>query len=222
MLQPRLGGAQERRLSPPVDPRRRARGACAGRCSSTAAWPRPSRSSSGCSRRGSPRFPDPETLKDAKTRLQEYLQARSLTLPRYTVLGIEGDRHAQTFRVSCEVAGLGRACRVAARAAAAPSRRPPSACWRRSPARQPEPRRELASAAVSFAAASPRSSAGPTSANRRCSTRSSVRNSASSPRVRRPPATASLASLDLPGAQIAFVDTPGLHRDGARAPSTRP
>jgi ribonuclease III len=51
-------------------------------------------------------LPSPEALKDAKTRLQEYLQSRSLTLPRYAILGIEGEDHAQTFRVSCEVAGL--------------------------------------------------------------------------------------------------------------------
>jgi ribonuclease-3 len=51
-------------------------------------------------------LPEPEALKDAKTRLQEYLQSRSLTLPRYSVLGIEGEDHAQTFRVSCEVPGL--------------------------------------------------------------------------------------------------------------------
>jgi ribonuclease-3 len=53
-------------------------------------------------------LPDPATLKDAKTRLQEYLQARSLTLPRYEVERVEGEPHAQTFRVSCEVAVLGR------------------------------------------------------------------------------------------------------------------
>jgi ribonuclease III len=51
-------------------------------------------------------LPPPEALKDAKTRLQEYLQAHSLTLPRYSVLGIEGEDHAQTFRVSCEVPDL--------------------------------------------------------------------------------------------------------------------
>jgi len=51
-------------------------------------------------------LPEPEDLKDAKTRLQEYLQSRSLTLPRYDVLHIEGEDHAQTFRVSCEVPGL--------------------------------------------------------------------------------------------------------------------
>lgn len=53
-------------------------------------------------------LPDPATLKDAKTRLQEYLQARSLTLPHYVVERVEGEAHAQTFRVSCEVTSLGR------------------------------------------------------------------------------------------------------------------
>lgn len=53
-------------------------------------------------------LPDPTTLKDAKTRLQEYLQARSLTLPHYRVERVEGEPHAQTFRVSCEVESLGR------------------------------------------------------------------------------------------------------------------
>jgi ribonuclease-3 len=52
-------------------------------------------------------LPPPEALKDAKTRLQEYLQSRSLTLPRYTVLEVTGEDHAQAFRVSCEVSGLG-------------------------------------------------------------------------------------------------------------------
>jgi ribonuclease III len=52
-------------------------------------------------------LPEPEALKDAKTRLQEHLQSRSLTLPRYLVLSVEGEDHAQTFRVSCEVPDLG-------------------------------------------------------------------------------------------------------------------
>jgi len=51
-------------------------------------------------------LPEPEALKDPKTRLQEYLQSRSLTLPRYVILGVEGEHHAQTFRVACEVSGL--------------------------------------------------------------------------------------------------------------------
>ncbi|HXY95720.1 MAG TPA: ribonuclease III [Steroidobacteraceae bacterium] len=53
-------------------------------------------------------LPEPATLKDAKTRLQEYLQSRSLTLPHYEVERVEGEPHAQVFRVSCEVAALGR------------------------------------------------------------------------------------------------------------------
>jgi ribonuclease-3 len=44
-----------------------------------------------------------EELKDPKTRLQELLQARGLPLPRYSVQSIEGELHAQVFRVSCEV-----------------------------------------------------------------------------------------------------------------------
>jgi ribonuclease-3 len=53
-------------------------------------------------------LPDPSALKDAKTRLQEYLQGRSLTLPHYQVERVEGEPHEQTFHVSCEVAALGR------------------------------------------------------------------------------------------------------------------
>lgn len=46
-------------------------------------------------------LPDPELLKDPKTRLQEWLQARSRPLPRYEVLNEEGPPHARRFRVSC-------------------------------------------------------------------------------------------------------------------------
>ncbi len=53
-------------------------------------------------------LPQAEALKDPKTRLQEYLQSRSLTLPRYGILSIEGEPHEQTFEVSCEVPELGR------------------------------------------------------------------------------------------------------------------
>ena len=45
--------------------------------------------------------------KDAKTLLQEYLQARKLPLPQYNVTEIKGEAHAQTFIVSCSVAKLG-------------------------------------------------------------------------------------------------------------------
>ncbi len=45
-------------------------------------------------------------LKDPKTRLQELLQARHQPLPTYNVVSMEGEAHAQTFVVSCEVEGL--------------------------------------------------------------------------------------------------------------------
>jgi ribonuclease-3 len=44
--------------------------------------------------------------KDAKTRLQEQLQARHLALPAYAVVETRGEDHAQTFTVRCEVASL--------------------------------------------------------------------------------------------------------------------
>lgn len=45
--------------------------------------------------------------KDAKTRLQEYLQSRGKPLPEYKVLQVEGDQHDQVFTVSCSVRDLG-------------------------------------------------------------------------------------------------------------------
>ncbi|MCC7412813.1 MAG: ribonuclease III [Gammaproteobacteria bacterium] len=39
--------------------------------------------------------------KDAKTRLQEYLQARGLPPPSYDTVAVEGEPHAQQFTVSC-------------------------------------------------------------------------------------------------------------------------
>jgi ribonuclease III len=51
-------------------------------------------------------LPAAAALKDAKTRLQEYLQSRGLPLPRYEVERTEGEAHAQTFWVLCEVAAL--------------------------------------------------------------------------------------------------------------------
>jgi ribonuclease-3 len=52
-------------------------------------------------------LPAPDALKDAKTRLQEYLQSRALALPVYVLERAEGEPHAQTFTVRCEVAQLG-------------------------------------------------------------------------------------------------------------------
>lgn len=42
--------------------------------------------------------------KDAKTRLQEWLQARQRALPAYTLLSEDGDDHAKVFRVGCMLA----------------------------------------------------------------------------------------------------------------------
>lgn len=44
--------------------------------------------------------------KDAKTILQELLQAQKLPLPEYQVTRIEGEQHAQIFYVSCKIALL--------------------------------------------------------------------------------------------------------------------
>jgi ribonuclease-3 len=44
--------------------------------------------------------------KDAKTKLQEYLQARKLALPVYELLKTEGAEHHQVFYVSCSVTDL--------------------------------------------------------------------------------------------------------------------
>lgn len=52
-------------------------------------------------------LPHPDELKDAKTRLQEHLQARGLPLPHYSLEGAEGEPHEQTFHVRCEAATLG-------------------------------------------------------------------------------------------------------------------
>ena len=46
----------------------------------------------------------PKSSKDAKTRLQEWLQARGLPLPVYELTGSHGEEHAKIFEVSCSVA----------------------------------------------------------------------------------------------------------------------
>jgi ribonuclease-3 len=47
--------------------------------------------------------------KDAKTELQEWLQARRLPVPAYAIVATRGQAHAQTFEVECVVAPLGLA-----------------------------------------------------------------------------------------------------------------
>lgn len=50
-----------------------------------------------------------DALKDPKTRLQEFLQARGADLPRYKLVNQRGQAHAQEFEVSCQVDLLPRA-----------------------------------------------------------------------------------------------------------------
>jgi ribonuclease-3 len=47
-----------------------------------------------------------QTMKDAKTRLQEYLQSRRLALPEYFLEHVEGDAHDQTFYIRCTISEL--------------------------------------------------------------------------------------------------------------------
>ncbi len=63
--------------------------------------------------------------KDAKTELQEWLQARKLPVPAYRIVATHGQAHAQTFDVECLVAplnlseqGTGKSRRVAEQEAA--------------------------------------------------------------------------------------------------------
>ena len=65
------------------------------------------------------------TDKDAKTRLQEYLQGRGNPLPEYEMVLVEGDDHDQVFSVHCRlsrpnmvVAGSGKSRRKAEQDAA--------------------------------------------------------------------------------------------------------
>ena len=44
--------------------------------------------------------------KDPKTRLQEWLQARRLPVPEYSISQIHGEAHLQTFEVVCRIAAL--------------------------------------------------------------------------------------------------------------------
>lgn len=50
--------------------------------------------------------PDPDTLKDSKTKLQEALQGRQISLPTYDLVESSGPPHQQVFKVSCAVPEL--------------------------------------------------------------------------------------------------------------------
>jgi ribonuclease-3 len=71
-------------------------------------------------------LPDAASLKDPKTRLQEWLQGRGLPLPSYVVTAVQGRDHEQTFTIDCEVreknaqtTGRGHSRRAAEQEAAA-------------------------------------------------------------------------------------------------------
>lgn len=51
-------------------------------------------------------LPSAASLKDAKTRLQEYLQARKLALPDYRLEAATGEAHKREFDISCHVPSL--------------------------------------------------------------------------------------------------------------------
>jgi len=51
-------------------------------------------------------FPAAEDLRDPKTRLQEWLQARQMGLPDYQLVQVTGQAHRQTFEIRCSVIGM--------------------------------------------------------------------------------------------------------------------
>lgn len=53
------------------------------------------------------RLPDAETLKDPKTRLQEWLQGHGYSLPEYTMLSEEGPPHRKQFEMQCVSEAVG-------------------------------------------------------------------------------------------------------------------
>jgi ribonuclease-3 len=69
---------------------------------------------------------DLSACKDAKTRLQEWLQGRGMALPDYQLVDTAGKDHDKTFRVACRIAAselsaeaVGRSRKAAEQAAAA-------------------------------------------------------------------------------------------------------
>jgi ribonuclease-3 len=53
-------------------------------------------------------LPDADELRDPKTRLQEWLQARKLGLPVYDLVEVTGQDHEQRFSVTCTVSEMSR------------------------------------------------------------------------------------------------------------------
>lgn len=58
-------------------------------------------------------LPAAAELKDPKTRLQEYLQARHIALPSYQVVEVSGPPHRQQFQVACRIEALDVVTRAA-------------------------------------------------------------------------------------------------------------
>lgn len=52
-------------------------------------------------------LPETSDLKDPKSRLQEYAQARKWALPAYSVEQIRGEAHERVFEVRCHIAEIG-------------------------------------------------------------------------------------------------------------------
>ncbi len=51
-------------------------------------------------------FPSADELRDPKTRLQEWLQARQMGLPSYELVEVTGQAHRQHFKISCSISGV--------------------------------------------------------------------------------------------------------------------
>ncbi|MBO0613553.1 MAG: ribonuclease [Pseudomonadota bacterium] len=51
-------------------------------------------------------LPAEDTLKDPKSRLQEFLQSRGHELPDYTLIDTQGEAHRQTFTAECVIPKL--------------------------------------------------------------------------------------------------------------------
>ena len=60
-------------------------------------------------RRSSPPARRHSWTKDAKTELQEWLQARKIAVPTYRIVATTGQAHAQTFEVECAIPSLSMA-----------------------------------------------------------------------------------------------------------------
>ena len=52
-------------------------------------------------------LPEADQLKDPKTRLQEYLQSRQISVPKYMLIDEQGEGNNKSFKVECSVETLG-------------------------------------------------------------------------------------------------------------------